>query len=228
MKVVVTAGPSYEPIDEVRRLTNFSTGELGTLLADRLARAGFEVVCLRGTGATYPAAPGKCQYEPFTTNDDLLARLAKLSRAHEIAGVFHAAALCDFAVQRVEDRAGKNVEAAKIESRPGDGLTLHLAPARKILRELRGLFPRAVIVGWKYELIGSRADALRKAWLQIGDNETDACVLNGRAWGSGFAFCTPPDSICELGDKAELAESLAGWLKDFRRAKAVPEPKSTP
>jgi phosphopantothenoylcysteine synthetase/decarboxylase len=217
MKVVVTAGPSYEPIDEVRRLTNFSTGEMGTRLADRLAGAGFEVVCLRGTGATYPAAE-KCQHEPFTTNDDLLARFAKLSRAHEIAAVFHAAALCDFTVKRVEDVTGNAVESPKIESGSG-GLTLHLEPARKIIRELRGLFPRAVIVGWKYELSGSRADALRKAWHQIEENQTDACVLNGRAWGKGFAFCTPPDSIRELPDRAQVAGFLASWLKEFQKTR---------
>jgi phosphopantothenoylcysteine synthetase/decarboxylase len=218
MKVVVTAGPSYEPIDEVRCLTNFSTGELGALLADQLALAGFEVVCLRGTGATYPAALDKYQHQPFTTNDDLLARLAKLSHAHEIAAVFHAAALCDFTVQRVGDVAGKAVESPKIESRSG-GLTLHLEPAKKIIRELRGLFPRAVIVGWKYELNGARADALTKAWQQIEENHTDACVLNGRAWGNGFAFCRPPNSIRELGDKAAVAGFLPGWLKEFRRTK---------
>lgn len=217
MKVVVTAGPSYEPIDEVRRLTNFSTGELGALLADRLANAGFEVVCLRGTGATYPAAE-KCQHEPFTTNDDLRARLAKLSRTHEIAAVFHAAALCDFGVKRVESATGKTIESPKIESRSG-GLTLHLEPARKIIDELRELFPRAVIVGWKYELDGSRDDALKKAWRQIEENQTDACVLNGRAWGKGFAFCTPPNSIRELRDKAEVAEFLPRWLSEFHSAK---------
>jgi len=43
MKVIVTCGPSYEPIDQVRRLTNFSTGELGVHLSNQLARAGFEV-----------------------------------------------------------------------------------------------------------------------------------------------------------------------------------------
>lgn len=216
MKVAVTAGPSYEPIDEVRRLTNFSTGELGTLLADRLADAGFEVICLRGTGATYQAGLDKCRHEPFTTNADLLARLAKLSRAQEIAAVFHAAALCDFMVTRVGDVTGNAVEAPKIESRSGR-LVLHLEPAKKIIRELRGLFPHAVIVGWKYELNGTRPDALGKAWCQIQENHTDACVLNGRAWGHGFAFCTPPDSVRELRDKAEVAAFLAGWLKEFRK-----------
>ena len=52
MRVIVTCGPSYEPIDRVRRLTNFSTGELGLLLAAALAREGHEVICLKGEGAT--------------------------------------------------------------------------------------------------------------------------------------------------------------------------------
>ena len=53
MKVMVTCGPSFEPIDQVRRLTNFSTGELGVHLSNQLARAGFEVFCLKGSGATH-------------------------------------------------------------------------------------------------------------------------------------------------------------------------------
>ena len=47
MKVIVTCGPSYEPIDQVRRLTNFSTGELGVHLSNQLARVGFEVFVSR-------------------------------------------------------------------------------------------------------------------------------------------------------------------------------------
>ena len=40
MKCIVTAGPTYEPLDKVRRLTNFSTGQLGTELANHLAGQG--------------------------------------------------------------------------------------------------------------------------------------------------------------------------------------------
>ena len=47
MKVIVTGGPSYERIDQVRRLTNFSTGEPGVHLSNELAHAGFEVLCLK-------------------------------------------------------------------------------------------------------------------------------------------------------------------------------------
>lgn len=212
MKVIVTAGPSYEPIDAVRRLTNFSTGELGVLLANQLAQAGFEVFCLRGVAASAASALENCRHLPFSTNDDLLAHLTSLSRAHDIAAVFHAAALCDFKVKRVEDAHGQRLDSPKIDS-AGGALTIHLEPAPKVIGELRALFPRATLVGWKYELNGARQDALARAWRQVASNRTDACVLNGQAWGSGFALCTPPDHLRELRDKIELARFLPGWLK---------------
>jgi phosphopantothenoylcysteine synthetase/decarboxylase len=212
MKVIVTAGPSYEPIDDVRRLTNFSTGQLGVLLSNQLALAGFEVFCLRGVAATYAGALENCRHLPFSTNDDLLAQLTGLSRAHEISAVFHAAALGDFKVKSVEDAHGRKLDSPKIDS--AGALTIHLEPAPKVIGELRTLFPRATLVGWKYELNGTRQDALARAWSQIKSNRTDACVLNGQAWGSGFALCTPLDHIHELRNKAELTRFLPGWLKD--------------
>jgi phosphopantothenoylcysteine synthetase/decarboxylase len=212
MNVIVTAGPSYEPMDEVRRLTNFSTGELGVLLANRLAQAGHDVFCFRGVNATYAGALENCRHLPFTTNADLLDQLAALSRAHDMHAVFHAAALCDFKVARVENAQGQRFDSPKIDSRAGE-LTIHLEPAPKVIGELRRLFPSALLVGWKYELAGTRADALARAWRQIASNHSDACVLNGRAWGSGFVLCTPPDQLREIRDKAELVEFLPGWLE---------------
>lgn len=215
MNVIVTTGPSYEPIDEVRRLTNFSTGELGILLANQLAKSGCHVSCLRGVSATYSGAVENSLEIPFTTNDDLLAQLTRLGREQQIAAVFHVAALCDFKVKAVENATGEMLNSPKIDSRT-DSLTLHLESARKLISELRTLFPQATLVGWKYELAGSRSDALAKAWRQLRENRTDACVLNGRAWGDGFALCTPPDQIRELKDKTEVAQFLPDWLKARR------------
>jgi hypothetical protein len=64
MKVIVTCGPGHEPINQVRRLTNFSAGEVGVHLRNQLARAGFEVFCLKGSGATHQG-PGERCYFPF-------------------------------------------------------------------------------------------------------------------------------------------------------------------
>ena len=51
MNCIVTAGPAYEPLDDVRRLTNFSTGRLGTELANYLAARGHNVHLLLGEQA---------------------------------------------------------------------------------------------------------------------------------------------------------------------------------
>ena len=148
MKVIVTCGPSYEPIDQVRRLTNFSTGELGVHLSNQLARAGFEVFCLKGSGATHPGPGEQCHLSLFDTNDDLLELLKQTSEAHEIAVVFHVAALCDYKVRRVEDQYGLNCDSPKIASRFG-GLSILLEPATKVISHLRNLFPGSIVVGWK-------------------------------------------------------------------------------
>ena len=215
MKVIVTCGPSFEPIDEVRRLTNFSTGELGALLAEQLGAAGHEVFCLKGSGATHPGpAPGpRCLVRRFDTNDDLLMLLREISGAHGIGAVFHAAALCDYRVAAVRDDAGNACQSAKIASRSG-ALTLHLEPATKVINELRPLFPRSLLVGWKYELAGTREEALAKAHRQLIEARTDLCVLNGRAAGEGFSVCGGADAVSQWPTKtalcAELVRLLAG------------------
>ena len=182
VKIIVTCGPSYEPIDEVRRITNFSTGELGTRLARSLARAGHDVTCFKGVAATTTFCAEPARVVTFTTNDDLAGQLETLPRRDEIGAVFHAAALADFKIEWARD--GQR----KISSRAG-AVTLTLVPSSKVIRELRELFPTAKLVGWKYEIDGTRADALAKAGRQLAENHTDVCVINGVAYGRGFGAC---------------------------------------
>ena len=211
MNIIVTCGPGFEPIDEVRRLTNFSTGELGVRLAETLAEAGHAVHCLKGSGATFRDPGAACRTHHFDTNDDLLTRLRENSAAGTVDALFHVAALCDYRVARVEDQTGATVHSPKIASRAG-ALHLVLEPATKVITELRALFPKAWLVGWKYELAGTRDEAVGKAWRQLAENHTDACVLNGRAYGTGFALCEPPDRLTPVADKATLAHLLVARL----------------
>ena len=214
MRVIVTCGPSYEPIDQVRRLTNFSTGEPGVHLSNHLARAGFEVFCLKGSGATHPGPGEQCHLSLFSTNDDLLELLEQTSETREIAAVFHVVALCDYKVRRVENAYGQDCDSPKIASRSG-ALTIHLEPATKVISHLRELFPRSIVVGWKYELAGTRADAVGKAERQIAENCTHGCVVNGRAFGSGFGFCRPGQRLRERETKPELVRFLVEWIQEM-------------
>lgn len=211
MRILITCGPSYEPLDQVRRITNASTGRLGVTLANSLTKAGHEVVCCRGVGATFAETLRARECVEFGTNDELLRQLRDLAAAEAFDAVLHAAAVCDFRVERVDFPNAGETNHSKIASRGGP-LRLILAPATKLLPLLRDLFPRARIVGWKYELDGTPTEALDKAWRQIREAHTDACVLNGSACGKGFAFCRPPDHVQRWEDLPALCRGLQNWL----------------
>jgi phosphopantothenoylcysteine synthetase/decarboxylase len=201
----ITCGPAYEPVDAVRRITNFSTGEIGFVLAEAFLCAGFDVVCFRGEGATWPPHGG-ADVRMFSTNDSLASGLRALDR--QPAVVLHAAALCDFFVESIEGSVG----SAKLESRSGR-IRLTLAPAAKILPELRKWFPGALIVGWKYELDGDRDAALLRAARQIREAGNDACVVNGSAYGAGFGLVDGSGRLAHFPDKPSLARHLASMVR---------------
>src|ERR1700689_4218742 len=104
MKCIVTGGPTYEELDEVRRLTNFSTGTLGTELANYLTAHGHEVELLIGHLSTCRIEPKARRTQAFTTSADVRRRLQKL-RSKKPATVFHAAAVSDFAFGKIWSRA---------------------------------------------------------------------------------------------------------------------------
>lgn len=211
MKCIVTCGPAYEPIDGARRLTNFSTGHLGAVLCDALADQGWKVVCLRGEGATAPPPQRAWKVLSFSTNEDLLHKLEALASRGRYDAVLHAAALCDFKPGKITNAQGRRLKSAKYSTRQGS-LFMELQPALKVLPLLPNLFPKARIVGWKYELVGGRKTALAKAWQQLSDCGTHACVLNGAAYGRGFALCHPPAQIDHCGTAQQLAQVLIQWL----------------
>ena len=189
MNCIVTAGPTFEPLDDVRRLTNFSTGRLGTELANFLAARGHKVTLFIGESATYAGARKASSVKTFSTTADLRAKLKSFS-GKKVDAIFHAAAVSDFTFGKMFTRAAagklKPFQPSKKISTRGGNLFVELAPTPKILAELRGWFPKTKIVGWKFEADGARADALRAAEKQIADDATDFCVANGPAYGQGF------------------------------------------
>lgn len=210
MNCIVTAGPTIEPLDDVRRLTNFSTGRLGTELANFLAARGHKVILLLGEQATHAGARHAQRVESFSTTADLRARLKALA-AKRADAIFHAAAVGDFSFGRIfaPDPANKLAEikgAKKIPTRQGK-LLVELLPTPKILAELRGWFPRTKIAGWKFEADGSRTEAVAAAKKQITDCATDLCVVNGPAYGEGFGLVTAKGAT-HLADPPHLFAAL--------------------
>lgn len=192
MRCIVTAGPTVEPLDAVRRLTNHSTGTLGTDLANHLACCGHEVLLLRSRTATAAPALHAVTTEPFGTSRELLERFQALA-THEPVAIFHAAAVGDFEIgavfRRDDDGRLIPVHSGKFSTRDGS-LLAELRPTPKILAQLRDLYPKAWITGWKYEVDGSRDEVRARARAQLEDGHSDAVVANGPAHGPGFTWLT--------------------------------------
>ena len=210
MNCIVTAGPTYEPLDEVRRLINFSTGRLGSELGNYLVSRGHYVTLLLGQQATWGGELQAQELITFGTTADLRARLQGLA-AKPVASVFHAAAVSDFSFGKIwRGLAGgelEEIQSDKISSRLGP-LLGELVPTAKIISELRDWFPSSWLVGWKYELDGDQAAAIVEAEKQMSDSRTDACVTNGRAYGSGFGLVTGPGRCKHLEDTGKLSAAL--------------------
>lgn len=207
---VITTGPSSAPIDEVRRITNHATGEIGVLLASALTDHGFNCVLFRGLGATHLHTLPDVETMEFFTNHDLSDSLHDLSRRRgdDVRCVFHAAALSDYTVTAVSGPLGPLTPGGKL---PGDleKVTLTLEPAAKVLPRLRTWFPHALITAWKYELEGNPEQAETAARNQLKTGRADLSVVNGRAYGPGFGVLEGENPPIRFAGKRELAVFLA-------------------
>jgi len=215
MNCIVTAGPTYEPLDDVRRLTNFSTGQLGTELANFLVARGHQVTLLVSVQATHGGERQAQRVEVFTTADSLREKLRAMS-AKKVNAVLHAAAVSDFRFGRIQLQSPhgklKEIKSRKIPTNTGT-LLVELVPTRKIIAGLRAWFPSAKLVGWKFEAEGGRPDAVRAAEQQLTQCLTDACVANGPAYGEGFGLITIRSHV-HLADPPRLFDALEKMVRN--------------
>ncbi len=156
MRFLLTAGPTREPIDPVRYLSNRSSGKMGYAIAQAALDAGHEVVLVSGPVAL--AAPEGARLEPVTTSDEMYDAI------HRWVGWADVCVLC----AAVADFRPVRIEAQKIKKGARETLTLELVPTRDILRSLRDLAPapgrkRATrVVGFAAETHDLEAHARRK------------------------------------------------------------------
>jgi len=214
MKILVTAGPAYEPLDAVRRLANFSTGRLGSELANHLSAVGHEVTLLLGQMSTWHGRPQVSRLLQFDTGANLGEHFRRLS-TEPVDAIFHAAAVSDFGFGRIYRREadGSLVEvvAGKVPTNLS-GLMVELRATPKLIAGLRDLYPAARIAGWKYAVDGGRSEVVASALEQIRGCRTDLCVANGPAYGDGFGIVFRNGDVRHCPDRTALFYALSDWL----------------
>jgi len=150
-RVLVTAGPTREPIDPVRYLSNRSSGKMGHAVATAALRRGAEVVLISGPTALKP--PPGAVYVPVQTAEEM--REAALQHLGAASVVIKAAAVADYRVERPSP--------TKIKSGgKREGLSLDLVPNPDILKELAQKKGGAFLVGFAAETNDVRAHAAEK------------------------------------------------------------------
>ena len=156
--ILVSAGPTEEPLDPVRYITNRSSGKMGYALAEAGRRRGAAVTVVSGP-TRLPAPAGITVENVRTTGEMSEAMLRSLDRA---TVVLMAAAVVDFAPAQAETE--------KIKKR-GGGLTLELEPTLDILAEIsRRRKPHQLIVGFAAEtsrLLENAAEKVREKHLDL-------------------------------------------------------------
>ncbi len=117
LRVLVTAGPTREPIDAVRFVSNRSSGKMGYALAERARARGAEVVLL--TGSDRPAPPG-VETARFETAADLKGLLEARFASCDV--LVMAAAVADFVPERVPRRLHRSDGPRSVVLSPGEDL----------------------------------------------------------------------------------------------------------
>ncbi len=137
-RVLITSGPTREPIDDVRFITNRSSGKMGEALAKAALRLGADVTVVAGPQAA--AFPSGVRVHKVETAEQMLA--ASLSVAPDADLIIGAAAVADY---RVSASVSGKIRRTK------ENLQLELVPNPDIIAELAKIAPKATVIGFAAE-----------------------------------------------------------------------------
>jgi phosphopantothenoylcysteine decarboxylase/phosphopantothenate--cysteine ligase len=209
-KILITAGPTYERIDPVRFIGNFSTGKMGFAIAEECAARGAEVTLIAGVTSLSISHPNIRRIDVESAIEMYNAAIQAFSET-DIAIL--SAAVADYRPLQFTDE--------KIKRNEGENLTITLIPNPDIAATLGQMKkPHQTLVGFALETNNEEENALKK----MKKKNLDFIVLNSlKDSGAGFGHDTNKVSILfansekksfELKSKKEVARDIVNVLMD--------------
>ena len=207
MKVLITAGPTHEPIDPVRFIGNRSSGKMGIAIAEEFANRGFDVTLIKGPTHLKALNPKISQIE-VETAAQMYETCAQYFTSNDV--IVFAAAVADY--------TPKHPSAVKIKKKEEE-FSIELVKTKDIAAELGQLKrPGQVIVGFALETDNEMEHAQEK----LGKKNLDFIVLNSvKDRGAGFQYDTNKVTIIDnsgnvvkfgLKPKTEVAQDIADYV----------------
>jgi phosphopantothenoylcysteine decarboxylase/phosphopantothenate--cysteine ligase len=184
-RILITSGPTIEPIDPIRIITNRSSGRTGMELAKEAYKQGAEVTIIHNNELNLL---GIKELKVETASEMIDTSMNELRSGYDV--LISAAAIGDFSVDLSEEKLSSD----------GD-LHLHLLPIRKLIEEARNEYPELVIVGFKAETNVSEAELIERSREKMAAYKLDMVVANDVGSG-GIGTAENEVHIMRAGVKA--------------------------
>jgi len=183
-RLLITAGPTIEYIDDVRIITNKSSGRMGIDIAEEALKRGAEVTLVYGLGIANP--PSKTKVLNVETTEEMRKKVIEELRSREYDIIVAAAAVSDWII--------KKPYKGKISTSEVPELTLKLKPAPKIIDKIKKIKPEAFLVIFKAEYSVSNKELIDNAYERLKQAQADLVVANDVS-RKGVGFRTETNEV---------------------------------
>ena len=224
MKLLITSGGTSEKIDQVRSITNHSTGKLGALIAESFLTQGDQVTLVTTQNAVKPAAHPNLTIQIIENVQDLLETMQSLVKTHDV--LIHSMAVSDYtpiymagfdqitASQDLTEFLNKTNVQGKISSQD-DYQVLFLKQTPKIISQVKKWNPNIRLIGFKLLVDVSKEELLTVARASLIKNKAEIIVANDLydiSNNQHHAFLVKQDSVIEANTKEEIAQQLVTYI----------------
>lgn len=199
-RVLITAGPTWVPIDDVRVISNSATGETGILLAEKLSCLGAKVILVLGPITDRPAINKSIKVIRFNFFDELKNILFRELLSQKYDMVIHSTAVSDY---RPLARHRKKVPSGK------RFWNIKLVPTEKLIDSIKRINNSLFLVGFKFEPGRNKGSLVKNAKGLMARSHADLIVANTVRNGQYAAWVVSADrAYGPLFSKNALAEKL--------------------
>jgi len=205
--ILITAGPTWVAIDQVRVISNLASGETGFILADKFKKLGAKVTLLLGPGNFYhPGSLTGIKLIRFNYFSELVQRLDHELKNHKFAAVIHAAAVADYQPKEVTYRKVSSLRK---------NWRIDLVPTKKLINCLRIYQPDLFTVGFKFQPDARKDTLIKKGRELLKSANLNLVVANSNKNNGYQAYIL--DGLNQYGpflSKLKMADYLSKLVRN--------------
>lgn len=205
-KILITAGPTWVPIDKVRVISNIATGQTGILLSQKFQKAGAKVTLLLGSHGHCCLDKG-IKVIHFKFFDEINKLIKKELSSIKFDAVIHSAAVSDYK----PDKSYRYKVSSKLRN-----LKVNLVPTEKIIDSVKKIDPHVFLVGFKFEPESGREKLIRDARKLIERADCELVVANSIDENRYLAYIVSRNRVYgPVSNKSALALKLRNLIGGF-------------